>query len=638
MEELKQAEAMREAYARAWQKPDRRPIWEWAHENVILPSSAFAIEGPFNVEISPYLKFPFQLLQNDQVRQVNILKAVQTFGSGLMEVHLQWVFKNEPGPAMTTFQTDDDGDEHFRTRIEPVFESSPANSDIYGRMRPKRGLKKFPHMDLYVNGANLSSLQRKSIKYLYNDEVWCWDPGMYGEAVGRTEAFPFTCKILNISQAGIEGDEWDEVWNLGKRFELGIRCVECDHLQPLDFFATMLDNPDERAGIVWDPEAKRADGTWDRERAGNTAAFKCRKCGHEHPNNAVTWDQFRKSMEYIDLDPARPMRNVSLRWTSLVRGVWDKYVDEYLTAMEAMARGSIEPLKKFYQKKLVKPWQEDMGVEKIDLKTADYQKGGEVPEDAIAFITADYQEGKQNVGEHYWVVCRAWREDGSSRLIDECRVDTPADIYQLQLKYQVDAPRVVLDGGDNLLKLAAICAKYGWTLMEGSHREAFPHKDPNKKKPVLKPYAPRRAVDPGRGTRFAGRRRVYSFMWSNPTVKDIAFRLRHGKGVVWELPMDISKDYEDQIDSEAKVMIRHPKTGAVGYIWKAIKADNHLWDCECMQVVCGLILGVIKADLGEDEDPVEDDRDPPQSDRRRRPKRSVRAPHESGQQMELISA
>jgi hypothetical protein len=62
---------------------------------------------------------------------LNILKAVQTFGSGICDVFLQWVFANAPGPFMWNGPTDDDTEEHYLTRHKTTFEASRINRDLY---------------------------------------------------------------------------------------------------------------------------------------------------------------------------------------------------------------------------------------------------------------------------------------------------------------------------------------------------------------------------------------------------------------------------------------------------------------------------------------------------------------------------
>lgn len=619
------------AWRRAWERPDRRQIWEWARENVSLPSS-YAIEGAFRIETSRYLELPFKLIADDLVRQVNILKGVQTAGTLIADIWLQWLLANAPGPTMFVLETDEDADQHYRTRLSPTFERS-SNAPIWAERRAKRDLTQLPGgMDFYCTGANLSSLQSKSIRYLICDEVWRWKQGHMLEAFGRTKGFPFTCQILTISQGGVEGDDWCETWRAGKQFGLQVDCLKCGHTQPYDFFGRMLDDEKVHAGVVWD-EALRSDGSRDIARAASTARFRCMKCGHEHPDEPRSWSAFNANLSWRDQEPDKPMRNCSLRWPSVVRGVWGTLVEQFLRALDIKDSGSVEPLKKFYQKELALFWQEALGEEKIDLQTHGYQMGEEWSRKHMRFMTADYQEGRGKDTEHYWVCVRDWSTEGTgdSRLVWYGRLDTEDDVRAKQLELGIKDPCVCVDGGNELLKVARTCARFGWTVLEGSHRESFSHARKNAK-PVSKPFSPRRWIDPGRGTKQAKRRRVASFMWSNPSVKSLTWNLRHGRGAEWLLPRDLPDEYRTQIDSEVKQRIINPKTGSQAFIWKVLNPsdpNNHGWDCENMQTVCALIANLLPYDL---DDVNQDDphaKDAPQE----RPGKAARVENE--QQLEL---
>jgi phage terminase large subunit GpA-like protein len=218
---------------------------------------AFARKGQFSLVGSRYLELPFALLTDDRVRMLNLAKAPQTAGSLVAEIYLQFVFCNRPGPFMMTFQSDDDAEEHYATRIEPTFLKTEPNREMFMKLRKRRALYRWPHMSLFIQGANMNSLQSKSIRYEWNDEVWRWRPGLLEEAWKRTHAFRRVCKILNISQGGLVGTDWEECWEGGRRYENGVRCENpaCDRLQPLSFCGSMVDDPKAFDGIVWDRRA-----------------------------------------------------------------------------------------------------------------------------------------------------------------------------------------------------------------------------------------------------------------------------------------------------------------------------------------------------------------------------------------------
>lgn len=626
---------VRDAWRSGWRRPSRDGVDVWASQNVWLDGD-FARKGQFSLEGSLYLLFAFTLLTDDRVRMVNIAKAVQTAGSLVAEVFLQWVFKNRPGPFMATWQSDDDGEKHYLTRIEPTFRASSANAEMFARLRKKRDLYRWPHMSAYFQGANLNSLQGKSIRYEWNDEVWCWRPGMLGEAWARTEAFRRICKILNISQGGDVGTDWDDAWNGGKRFVHGVTCEKCGRLQELAFFARMHDDEKVRAGIIWDKTAKYADGRWNPSRAAETARFRCRFCGHEHLDDHRTWSLFDRSSQYICLDPELGMKNCSLRWNALAGGDWGRLVDDWLKACAVRDAGSPEPMRKFYQKKLALFWDPTMAIHKVELQTSGYLMEAPFAEgyqaevfdwEVMREITADYQQGTGNDTRHLLVVARAWGE-GRSRLIWEGRCNTFEELYRIQCALAVASPCVCLDGSFEMMEVASACVRYGWTMLIGDDAEYFLHKRKNGAA-LRRPYSERIRVDPQKGKAGQGRKFCMAFRWSGPSIKNLVWNLRHGAtNNTWEVAANVSPRYREEIDGEAKKRVVVKRTGAPKWEWVTL-GPNHAWDCECMQAVVAVIAGVLTFDVDE-EKPEES---AVSSGRHTAPV----APHDQPEQLELLA-
>ena len=72
----------------------------------------------------------------------------------------------------------------------------------------------------------------------------------------------------------------------------------------------------------------------------------------------------------------------------------------------------------------------------------------------------------------------------------------------------------------------------------------------------------------------------------------------------WEIPDDVSEDYIRQIDAEQKIPTTNSKTGETRDIWVRIrKRDNHLWDCECMQVAAAMMMRI----MGDTESAAKED-------------------------------
>ena len=62
----------------------------------------------------------------------------------------------------------------------------------------------------------------------------------------------------------------------------------------------------------------------------------------------------------------------------------------------------------------------------------------------------------------------------------------------------------------------------------------------------------------------------------------------------WHVHANITKDYIHQLNAESKDMKRSPVTGRVTYYWRQVRRDNHLFDCEAMQILMALVGGVLE--------------------------------------------
>jgi hypothetical protein len=69
---------------------------------------------------------------------------------------------------------------------------------------------------------------------------------------------------------------------------------------------------------------------------------------------------------------------------------------------------------------------------------------------------------------HFWIVVRAWRADGSSRLLKADRITGWDEIVRLQAQYRILNPGVAIDEGYDSTEVTSFCAaraisRYGAT-------------------------------------------------------------------------------------------------------------------------------------------------------------------------------
>jgi phage terminase large subunit GpA-like protein len=343
--------------------------------------------------------------------------------------------------------------------------------------------------------------------------------------------------------------------------------------------------------LKWDENNEtRPAGEWNWDALAATIRYECPAC------KEILRDSFavRRSMalagKWVPTNKKSPSDRVSYTWSALIVPwiPWIRIVQEFLMAKEAMDQGAHEPLKTFITETLGESWREQEMFGDDIMEPGGFRLGDPWPEESLRFMTVDVQK------DHFWFVVRSWSKEGESRLVAEGKIQTVADIKDTAAAFKVPDRCVIMDCGYEQNRIFQVCCANGWVAFKGDERASFSTYHGGGIREV-RPYSwPPLAGDPGLGTVQQGMQRCPFFMWSNPTVKDFLYRLKTGKGLGWGLPADVSAEYMRQMCSEAKRRTRNKKTGQVEHQWQVIgRRQNHLWDCECMQLVAAMIEGIL---------------------------------------------
>ena len=119
-----------EAFSSGFQSIFVGNLWEWCEQHLQLPTGAYAITGPFNVSISPYLKKPMEAMTDPAIRQVNLACSVQTGKSLIQEVLTPYIVLQEPSPVLRVFPTDVMANTCMQTRILPLLRNQPDTKHL----------------------------------------------------------------------------------------------------------------------------------------------------------------------------------------------------------------------------------------------------------------------------------------------------------------------------------------------------------------------------------------------------------------------------------------------------------------------------------------------------------------------------
>mgnify|MGYP001607149601 CR=1 FL=1 len=558
------------AWAGQWWRPIRRdPPWQWALDNVRLTGSPYG--DRFLIDETPWLREPMEAIADNRVRELVLLACAQGGKSISMQIGLLWALAEHPDPSMWVAQTDMAAKMTMRQRIIPMIESNPtlATSLPTGEARHKKTLREiiFPNCVLMSGGANESFLRGHTVRWLFCDEASDWEPGRLEQARARTTRF-WNRRIV-IGSTPLEcGSDFQTAFEAGDQREWHVGCVECG--EPL-----YLRSGNMGKLLTWTGETEAESKA--------TAGVTCPKCSTRMAHTDAVWREGNRRGRYIAKRPdgggavsfafnAFCLPPSVLSWGDLAAAWCRGKVEE--------RKGSFAPLREFVTLRLAEFWDERLflSVEMPNFEAYDVKSDWK--DEKFRCMTVDVQQDLAS----FWCVVRAWGPGGASRLLAFRKCHSEQDLLALREEFVVKPHLVFLDCGYEQYRVFEACVKHGWTALRGEDVTDYGHVDG--KRGVRRPYSPIGRGDPRSGLSAAGRMHCPLFRWSNPSIKDLLWKLKSGKGAGWAVcelgPME--EEYAKQLDSERK-RETIGRDGKVKLFWKRIRKDNHAWDCECMQVV-----------------------------------------------------
>jgi phage terminase large subunit GpA-like protein len=247
--------------------PDERKVWEWARDTIKLKNSPFGAR--FLPDLTPWLKEPLEEIAKNENTEITCQCCVQGGKTVLMQVGAAWAIAFEPGPMMFNCQTDDDADDFAKERWATSLMSIPGIEARMPQDKARRSFNKLSLADMFmlIQGANRQNLQSKSIRWLFNDEVFLWKSGLLDEARKRTTQY-WNRRRVNGSTAGERDCDLDRAFEAGDRREWCLACPSCGGLSTPKW---------ERINYK-DSGGARPDGTWDYKIVKAGTVYICEHC------------------------------------------------------------------------------------------------------------------------------------------------------------------------------------------------------------------------------------------------------------------------------------------------------------------------------------------------------------------------
>ncbi len=582
-------------------------VADWCVQNVQFdePNN----HGPFSLAGREYAREILDAFADPKVTDLVPVCGSQVGKTAIVMGGSAWTIRHDPTRIFWVMPTRDTARGFSRTRWMPMIRKSPQLEELIPTGQRRHDFASLQqdiggsHID-FVWSNSPSALASVPARVVVLDEVDKFNEGGNGEADAvnladqRTKGQSMPKRIKTSTPTIPEGLIWQEFLKTDQRR----RFVPCPHCGGFVVFAwsqsyTMLPKTGAEAYVVWDQEAKRADGSWDLDRVRETAHYECPHCkGKINDAHKTLID--RRGEWRPTAKAAAGYRGWHL--PSLYSCHSECNVGR-LAVKFLQAKNSLLGLQGFINGDLAEPY---MSQDTLGKRVELIRSTIEITSEATTLLTVDVQAKGPNF---FWFVARRWASAGSDG-IDAGGLETWEDVRKKQEALKIKDACVMVDSGYGAKDDAAVyrqCAQFG-ELKRGDgdrmiHIGWMPAKGmPGRKRwkdqdGLMSPYK-LRSHDPFQGSDVAGRVTQDLFEFSSDHFNDILEGLRVRRGTYpWSVSTAMAtQEYWRHIDGEILITVRNKTSGITVQRWEPRHRHwpNHMRDCEKMQVAFATFLGL----------------------------------------------
>lgn len=585
----------------------KESVVEWVEENVELPTGA--ITGRLQTKYIPYGREILERYGDKTTRHLVLVFPTQSAKTTILIAGMLYRICRDPDDALWVMGNSDQARDFSKERFQPnVMLCKPAMELV---PRTSKGVinkhlwgftsQHFLSMVLNFVGAgsttNLSSRPRGLLQMdevdKYYEEIR-FDAGTIQLAEERQKTFHFPLSVKASSPTLATRMIWVEYQKTDMR-QYWVPCPRCE--RDILFKLQVKTEKFGDCGLRWwhqhESEAK-TDGFWDMEKVRALAHYKCQCCGkmvHDFERPAMleqgVWKPSNQRAEkgrhgyhlnsiYSILSQQTSLANIAIQFL--------------------LAKGLRSELQNFINGWMAECWDESRIFDQKEVELETFQPVDIPKDNAFSIMAVDVQE----VG--FWVVIRRFavptkeKPYGESWLLFADKVDSEADLVDLQAQCTIQGEDVVCDMARRPNQVAAMIIEHDWRGVWGSpNAKQFYHKQPNGTR-VSRPYSVVQFRDPMLGTAWQNRtfKRARFVLFAKHAISDIVASLRYSKEPkIWHVTVNAHPDYAHHLNSRVKIMQKNPRNGRVEWIYKELHQRNHLLDCENMCTVRALQRGLI---------------------------------------------
>lgn len=567
-------------------------VSEWARLNVRLPGSAMS--AAFNPDLSPWTREVIDRIDDGATRKITLVKPVQTGGSVVGEVAICYIIAMmDSGSIHYNWENDIKAAKRWDERIERVLLACRAiRSKISSNPdKWKRAAVMFNHMNLTVQGTKATAnLESASVRFVLNEEVHAWEPGRLQLSYNRARKF-WNSLILNISNASVVGDQLHGAFLSGTQQHWEVPCPACGQFHAM--FAKA--EKGKVGGLKYDADGARlAHGEYDYSKLAPTIRYEFPCCGHTIPDDLVIRRRLSNLGRYsAPRNPAPNLADRSYTYESVSCHdmSWLRLIEEKHTAIREKRRGNEDAWVEYIQRSECRFFDpnERSEASHVAVNPELVKSPGGLEGRKFRIMTCDRQAGRITQGDtpHYWHVVRDWMENGDSQLVSEGRIETPDLIEAKRIDLGIAAPYVMIDARHETADTFRLCGLYGWTPVMGDKVEKM-YKWKGKKGEyyrIFQPMSQRATYDCQMRTPEGEKVFVRPIMFNSRKLGERLEWIRRAPGVKWDVPSDVSEEYKKHLSSWEERMVMDKRTGRLVPTFVQIDNDDHMRDCEKMQLL-----------------------------------------------------
>ncbi len=556
------------------------PVWRWAERNVHLSVRTTNTPGRYDSGWIAYTRGWQEAFSNPRAKEIVICAAGQTGKTESILNCLRYSISEDPGPMLWIMPAESLARSFSETRLQPSLndcppcaEQIPANEDRFKLLEMH-----FKDCTLTLVGANSpAQLSSRPIRYLFADEIDKFPEASRREAGAlelarvRTASF-WNAKLMLTSTPTVEGGQIWQAYLAGSQHRFFVHCPTCGQAQELRF---------EQIKWPTDERTKPGAESWNLDEVERLTTYECAHCRAPIPQ--LQKHGMIRGGEWRATNPKAPKDRISFHLNALYSPwrTWGSIAREFLEVKD-----SFSGLQNFTNSVLAEPWKvkvegETITETKLNACRADYELGLCPVKPVAVIVTADVQR------DCIYYVVRAWGHEEESWLLDYGKTPTLEDLLEISHREYpilgtaetIHASRGYVDSGFNTQTVYEFCS--------ASQRRFFPCKGWEHLAQPVKEAIVRYL--PGKG---GAERNIQLFHFDDGAFKQDLYlrRIQDRRGPRWHIASNAGGDYVFQLTAE-KLVEKKNQRGHTEQVWHRIRRDNHLGDCEKMQLVAGYLMG-----------------------------------------------